>query len=739
MAGNGDALTASAAGTGRTAFDSLADDLVSRDDVPESDVFVRDPGPGRTTRASLSASGLECEGSLDPTSCPAGASTDPVISENGRFVAFRSTSDDLVPGDANGRADVFVKDLLTGFISRVSANAAGVGGDGDSGAPDISADGSYVSFASRAANLGPVLGDASENAFVFGPAGGAITADRALLGVADASQNPARMFLLPESAARVAVHGGGAALVGPDVRLVEFTCGGRVGAPLCAVDAACGAESCEPAVQDLGRPGVDVALSDTHLCALVEDVGDGGLPTAACGARGGPLVDVTDGGGAALPAEDLGLCGATAVFLSPDASGTRILYVADLLAGDEAVEIGPAEDFQLGDTVGDACLVAFRTPEADLPAADCDLNGDRDCLDLGMQILAPTTLGVTNCAASAVECPLVACQPERRYKVDELSVSFITDEAQENFAGPEGTDLNDDGRFGFVLQRCSAAGALTIGDSIEEEVDPFGGRVDGEVVATSTGLCIDQTTRDLGNICFEDVDCLANERCSATFSPPQLFTVVTGQADTDGDSIPDNDDNCPTIFNPDQTDSDADGVGDACEGAVCGNGEIEFGERCDDGAANGTSASFCSLTCAPAVRANVRETFTANSSGSTPTEILGSPLLNLSLAPVNGEPPRAIDVTTLRLVASAPGEPCPDGGSVPKEDLTRDQVYKRNLSDVNADGFPDLVVNFPTADAGGNASTTEVCVTGLYDPALGPLRVPRFEGRTPVDTSNNTP
>jgi hypothetical protein len=263
--------------------------------------------------------------------------------------------------------------------------------------------------------------------------------------------------------------------------------------------------------------------------------------------------------------------------------------------------------------------------------------------------------------------------------------------------------------------------------------------VDGEVVATSTGLCIDQTAQDLGGICFDDEDCLASERCSATFEPPQLFTVVTGQADTDRDSVPDNDDNCPTVFNPDQTDSDGDGVGDACEGAVCGNGEIESGERCDDGARNGTDASFCSLTCGPAVRPRVRETFTPNSNGSTPTDILGSPILNLALEPVNGEPPRAIDVSTLRLVASVPGEPCPEGGSAPKEDLSRDNVYRRNLSDVNGDGFLDLTLNFPTLTVGGDASTTEVCATGLYSPDLGPLREPRFEGRTAVDTSNNTP
>jgi hypothetical protein len=35
--------------------------------------------------------------------------------------------------------------------------------------------------------------------------------------------------------------------------------------------------------------------------------------------------------------------------------------------------------------------------------------------------------------------------------------------------------------------------------------------------------------------------------------------------DSDGDFVPDVSDNCPFVFNPDQLDSDHDGIGDACD------------------------------------------------------------------------------------------------------------------------------------------------------------------------------
>jgi Thrombospondin type 3 repeat len=58
-----------------------------------------------------------------------------------------------------------------------------------------------------------------------------------------------------------------------------------------------------------------------------------------------------------------------------------------------------------------------------------------------------------------------------------------------------------------------------------------------------------------------------------------------GLTDTDGDGIPDSSDNCPSVPNPDQADSDHDGFGDACDGDRDGDGVPNGDDACPDVAA----------------------------------------------------------------------------------------------------------------------------------------------------------
>jgi Tol biopolymer transport system component len=89
----------------------------------------------------------------------------PAISADGRYVAFESFASNLVAGDSNGIWDVFVHDRQTGATERVSIHSNGAQGTGESVYPSISADGRYVSFSSWASNL--VAGDSNGYPDVF--------------------------------------------------------------------------------------------------------------------------------------------------------------------------------------------------------------------------------------------------------------------------------------------------------------------------------------------------------------------------------------------------------------------------------------------------------------------------------------------------------------------------------------------------------------------------------------------
>ncbi len=108
-----------------------------------------------TTRVSVDSSGSEGDSRSMYAS----------ISADGRYVAFASFADNLVPNDTNGHVDIFVHDRQTGVTSRVSVDSSGNQGNGDCSSLSISADGRFVIFSSLADNL--VSGDTNNWPDVF--------------------------------------------------------------------------------------------------------------------------------------------------------------------------------------------------------------------------------------------------------------------------------------------------------------------------------------------------------------------------------------------------------------------------------------------------------------------------------------------------------------------------------------------------------------------------------------------
>lgn len=143
------------------AFYSIAPNLVPGDTNFVDDVFVKDMLTGQTIRVSTDSNGEQGNGG----SCVYGVCSRPSISADGRYVAFGSSASNLVPGDTNGGPDVFVKDMQTGKTIRVSTDSDGNQGNLGSGGPAISADGRYVAFETYASNLVP--GDTNGKKDIF--------------------------------------------------------------------------------------------------------------------------------------------------------------------------------------------------------------------------------------------------------------------------------------------------------------------------------------------------------------------------------------------------------------------------------------------------------------------------------------------------------------------------------------------------------------------------------------------
>jgi Tol biopolymer transport system component len=111
-----------------------------------------------TTRVSVDSAGVEGDRNCNPYDAP-------VLSADGRFIAFTSSADNLVANDTNRVDDIFVHDRVTGITERISVDSLGAEANDFNLMPSISADGQLVAFVSNASNL--VAGDGNSTFDVF--------------------------------------------------------------------------------------------------------------------------------------------------------------------------------------------------------------------------------------------------------------------------------------------------------------------------------------------------------------------------------------------------------------------------------------------------------------------------------------------------------------------------------------------------------------------------------------------
>jgi chitodextrinase len=194
-------------------FESDASNLVENDNNESTDIFLRDLTNQVTERISLAPNGEETDSSsLYPTISADGryvafasfasnlieeepvgtfsrfmyihdrernttirvtnSNGDPVngvnpkISANGQFLVFYSSDSNIVPGDENRNPDVFVYQVVTGEIERVSLTSSGEEANNISHTPAISADGQWITFTSAATNLAEGTTEAKDRVYL---------------------------------------------------------------------------------------------------------------------------------------------------------------------------------------------------------------------------------------------------------------------------------------------------------------------------------------------------------------------------------------------------------------------------------------------------------------------------------------------------------------------------------------------------------------------------------------------
>jgi Tol biopolymer transport system component len=166
--GNGNSFEPAISADGRfVAFTSGATNLVEGQHVADPGIYVHELATGATEWVSIPR----------PEGVTSGPSYQPSLSGDGRYVAFASRGD-LVEGDTNLAADVFVFDRALGTTSRASVTSEGRQAElGRSGSEDpaISADGRYVAFTSDARDLAPGVDNFNVQIFVRDRTGGATT------------------------------------------------------------------------------------------------------------------------------------------------------------------------------------------------------------------------------------------------------------------------------------------------------------------------------------------------------------------------------------------------------------------------------------------------------------------------------------------------------------------------------------------------------------------------------------
>jgi cysteine-rich repeat protein len=587
------------------------------------DVFVRDLVNGITSRVNLGPGGAETNGEILPTHPPA-------ISADGRFVTFHGDANDLLgPGqDTNLGSDAFVH----------GPNAADPLG-ADSLFADGSLDDTVLEVLDVASGMPTTLCPAGETAVAAGMT--AFLRPESSTGTAACPGGSLNPPDTDTSDSVVQLWTGGATTQNLGRAATAVALSSNWVAALVSECATAGGTTngCSAGGTDLNGDG-DAADNVVQVNAV---------------AGASPASWVTT----SQAADTLAVAGSIVAFITPEADQgsamingdgdaiDRVLQVYDPVAGHLILGASTtprsqaATDFVLGEAAVTACgthqLIAFRTNET--AQGGQNLNGgsgnppDGDTSDDVLQVFDATTHTLRNVGQAVTPCLLEACDPQLPYRVTGSKVKFLTYEPDQG-----GQDLSGEGSTSdLVLQVYDFCGdtVTTIGRvALTPGQNPLDEPEESTVILSPAGRCDLGVTCDPENdacgdgaYCDDDscnvvtqkcrahtsISCTTDAQCrrcilrqpasclsTADCPPPAtckaaLVASASQVTDTDGDGVPDEQDNCPLVSDVSVSDVDNDGIGDACDAQICGNGTVEIGEACDD--SNLVSGDGCDANC----------------------------------------------------------------------------------------------------------------------------------------------
>lgn len=188
-----------------------------------------------------------------------GDNDEPALAQNGRLVVFSSTAAYLVAGDNNGSSDIFLRDMLTQATTRLSIGVGGAEADSDSEGPVISEDGRYVAFLSWASNLVAGIDDGHRHVYLLDRATGQISLQDRNSDGTPASYNATPPMAISPNGRYLAFASFSSDLVDDDTNgrqdifVRNIQAGTTVRASLSGTGAQISSDAEQPAISDDGR------------------------------------------------------------------------------------------------------------------------------------------------------------------------------------------------------------------------------------------------------------------------------------------------------------------------------------------------------------------------------------------------------------------------------------------------------------------------------------------------------